>query len=73
VSHLVRSTGPLRPESPAYLSVGPLSSLEWGALSAGRCWFGWGVGALEGLVVRAVARAYFGPRLGLVPGRRHDV
>jgi len=34
---------------------------------------GWRVGALEGWGrLCAGARAYFGPRPGLVPGRRHD-
>jgi len=31
------------------------------------------VGALRGRGVSADARAYFGPRLGVVPGRVHDV
>ena len=33
----------------------------------------WCVGAFEGWGVSADAQAYFGTRLGLAPGRRHDV
>ena len=56
----------------AYLSLNGVSSVlvcRWDRRS------GWGsVGALEaGSGVSADAQAYFGARLGLAPGRRHDV
>jgi len=59
-------------DAAAYLSLGLVSSLP-GLM----CWSLWSmrgsVGALEGWGVSADAQAYFGARLGLAPGRRHDV
>jgi hypothetical protein len=49
-----------------------LSSPRFGLLREAS-WRGWGVGALDGVGVRAGAQPYFGPRPWCAAGRRQDV